>query len=277
MAPVTPGWFELLGVQPVRGRTFRDSDWTRGERDVVILTESLAKRLFGRTDVEGRIVEAGFGSPEPMEVVGVVSDIRSPYSPEGPEDTFFVMPRAMSGLSYLTVLMEAQPFNPEVAQRIRAALEAELPNEPVPDPQPLSSRLDSIHGESRLYSGLLTLLSALAVILSAVGLYGVVAFTVTARRREFGVRLALGAEGGKIAGLVARNVSTIVGAGTALGLAGAMLLSELLQNRLYGVGPLDPAAYVGAAAVFALVAVVAGWMPTLRAIRVDPVDTLREE
>lgn len=76
---------------------------------------------------------------------------------------------------------------------------------------------------------------------------------------------------------MARNVSTIVGAETALGLVGAMLMSDLLQNRLYMVGPLDPASYAGAAVVFAMVAVAACWMPTLRAIRVDPVDTLREE
>jgi ABC-type antimicrobial peptide transport system permease subunit len=278
ISPVTPGWFELLGVQASGGRTFRDSDWAVGGRDMVILTESLAMRLFGRTDVTGRTVEAGFGTPQPMEVIGVVSDIRSAHSPERPEDTFFVMPRAMSrSLWDFAVLLDVEPFNPEVAHRIRSVLEAELPDEPVPDPLPISSQLDRINGEARLYSKLLALLSAIAVVLSAVGLYGVVAFTVTARQREFGVRLALGAEGSGIARLVARNVSTIVGAGTALGLAGAMALSDLLQNRLFGVDSLDPVSYAGAAAVFSVVAVLACWKPTLRAIRVDPVDTLREE
>ena len=278
MLPVTPGWFELLNVRTVSGRPFWDTDWGSGAKSIVILTESLAYRLFGRTDVAGRVVEAGFGRPEPMEIIGVVADIRSAYHPDRPEDTFFVMPAAMPrGLSYFTLLMGVHPFNPEVANRIRSVVEAELPDEPVPDPQPISNRLDDINEEARVYSTLLALLSAIAVILSAVGLYGVVAFTVAARQREFGVRLALGADGSRIARLVARNVSAIVGSGTALGLAGAYSLSQLLQNRLFGVAPLDPASYAGAVAIFSVVAVVACWSPTLRAIRVDPATTLREE
>lgn len=278
IVPVTPGWFELLGVRTVRGRTFRDSDWADGRTDMVILTESLAKRLFGRTDVTGRWVEAGSGATQPMEIIGVVSDIRSAHPPHQPEDSFFVMPKAMSmELPSITLLIGVEPFNPEVAHRIRTVLEAELPDEPVPDPEPLSRQLDRINQEARVYSTLLSLLSAIAVILSAIGLYGVVAFTVTARQREFGVRLALGAEGSAIARLVGRNVIFIVGAGIALGLAGALTLSDVIQNRLFDVNALDPIAYAGAAAVFSVVAVVACWKPTLRAIRVDPVETLREE
>jgi predicted permease len=276
--PVTPGWFELLGVRTVRGRTFRDTDWNVGTTDIVILTESLARRLFGRIDVVGQVVEAGFGPPAPMEILGVVSDVRSAHAPDRPEDTFFVTPPALPwALPYFTLLLDVQAFNPEVAQRIRTAVEAELPDEPVPDPEPIAERLDYINAEAAVYTTLLALLSTIAVVLSAVGLYGVVAFTVAARQREFGVRLALGAEGGRIARLVAQNVSGILGAGTVLGLGAAFALSQLLQNRLFGVEPLDPASYAGAAAVFAAVAIVACSAPTLRAIRVDPVTTLREE
>lgn len=278
MLPVTPGWFELLRASVVSGRTFRDADWRPGSPAPIILTESLARRLFGRSDVVGRTVEAGFGRGAPMEVIGVVGDLRSPQAPDGPEDAFFVTPSAgPSGLPFFTLLLRVSPFDQDVARRIRALVEAALPGEAVPDPVSLSDRLDEIHSEARIYSRLLGLLSILAVILSAVGLYGVVAFTVAARRREFGVRLALGAEAGRIAQLVARDAAVIVVSGTVIGLGGAYALSRLLQNRLFGVEPLDPASFASAAAIFVAVAAVACWVPTLRAVRVDPVATLREE
>ncbi len=278
IVPVTPGWLELLRARMVGGRSFRDEDWSVGGPASLILTESLARRLFGRTDVVGQTVEAGFGPPEPMEVIGVVADIRSPYAPDRPQDTFFVTPSRTAGiLPMLTLVMRVTPFNPEVAGRIRADVERVLPDEPVPDPVPISDRLDRVNSEARIYSSLLALLSTLAMVLSAIGLYGVMAFTVAARGREFGVRLALGAAAGRIARLVVRSASAIVLSGTALGLLGAYALSRLLESRLFGVTPLDPASYAAAALILAAVAAVACWVPARRAIRVDPVSTLREE
>jgi predicted permease len=278
MVPVTPGWLELLSVRMVTGRPFEESDWRIAARPSVILTESLAHRLFGTTNVAGLTVEAGFVSPEPMTILGVAGDIRSPFAPDEVNETFFVTPAAMpGGLPFFTVLMRVASFTPEVAVRIRSAVEAALPDEPVPDPALISARLDEIHSEARIYSRLLTLLSALAVFLSAVGLYAIVAFTVAARRREFGVRLALGAGGSAIAALVARNASAVIGAGTLFGLGGAYVLSRLLQSRLFGVAPSDPASFAMAGAIFAAATVVACWVPTRRAIGVDPATTLREE
>ena len=278
MLPVTPGWFELLHVRPVSGRTFRDGDWSPGAPGRAILTESLARRLFGTTEAAGRTVDAGFAQPEPMEVVGVVRDIRSPFAPDRPEDTFFVTPaKGPSGLPMLTLLLRVSGLDPGLAGRIRTAVEGVLPDEPVEDPSLLSGRLDDINEETRIYSRLLALLSGLAVILSAVGLYGVMGFTVAARRREFGVRMALGAGSGRIGRLVAGNAGAIVAAGTVLGLGSSWVLSRLLRHRLFGVDPLDPASWGLAAAVFAAVAAMACWAPTRRAVRVDPVTTLRED
>jgi putative ABC transport system permease protein len=147
----------------------------------------------------------------------------------------------------------------------------------VADPTPLSARVDDIRADQRIFSRLLGLLSALAVTLAAVGLYGVVAFGVAARRRELGVRLALGARGRDVAWVVLRHAASIVAAGVVLGLGGAWGLSRVLENRLFGVAPVDPASYTAAALLFATVAGLACWAPARRAMRVDPVVTLREE
>jgi len=279
MTPVTPGWFELLRMPTVNGRTFTGADWRPGADPGVVLTASLARKLFGRTDVAGRTVLAGFGKPAPMPVVGVVGNVRSAYAPGQPENIFFVTYSTVPdlGLDFTNLIVRTQGSDPRTPALVRGAVEGVLPDEPIGDPAPLSARVDEIHAQARVFSQLLSLLSALAVLLSAVGLYGVVASTVAGRRREFGVRLALGAHGGRIAGLVARHATTIVLVGTALGLGGAYALSRVLRSRLFGVEPLDPFSYAAAALLFAVVASVACWVPARRAMRVDPVETLREE
>ncbi len=275
--PVTPGWFELLRVPAVSGRTFRADDWSTNASAGVVLTASLARRLFGRTDVAGRTVLAGFVDPEERKVVGVVRDFSTAYTPDQPEDAYFVTYADAPPFGDVTLLTRTSRFDADVARRIRSAVEGLLPDQPVPDPTPLSARVDYVHAEERTFSRLVGLLSILAVTLAAVGLYGVVAFGVAGRRREFGVRLALGAEARNIASVVLRQAASIVGAGTVLGLGGAWALSRVLRSRLFGVAPEDPASYGTAALLFAVVAAAACWIPTRRAMRVDPAVTLREE
>jgi ABC-type antimicrobial peptide transport system permease subunit len=175
------------------------------------------------------------------------------------------------------MLIRTSRFDGRVANDIREAVERMLPDQPVADPVPLTDRVDAMHSERRIFGRLLGLLSALAVLLAAVGLYGVTAFAVAGRRREFGIRLALGAERGRIARLVVRYATQIIGAGIVLGLLGGYALSTVLESRLFGVEPLDVASYAGAALLFAVVAAAACWIPTLAAMRVDPVTTLKEQ
>ncbi len=276
MVPVTPGWFELLGVEPVSGRTFQQPDWRTGSSDKVVLTASLARHIFGHEDVVGRRILAAFAEPKEREIVGVTEDIRTAYALDQPQDVFFVPFSDAPPLPFLTVLIRTSRFDAPLARQIRAAVERLLPDLPIPDPVPLSVRVDSIHSEKRLFSQLLALLSALALLLAAVGLYGVIAFTVAGRRREFGIRLALGAESGRIGTLVARHAAAIICAGTVLGLVGAFGLSRILRNRLFGLQPIDPVSYALAALLLGMVALAACWMPTRSAMRVDPVTTLKE-
>ena len=273
---VSPGWFEVLGVEPVRGRTFRSEDWEPGAPPRLVITAGLARRLFGTTEAVGRRLVAGFTSRVEGEVVGVVGDVRLGDPDDEPRPMFFQL---RTDFPVSTVSLLARTRVPDAAQLlgIRKAVESAVPDLPVPDAVPLVDRLHDLLQEQRTFAQMIALLGALAALLAAVGLYGVVAFTMAGRRRELGIRLALGADGRKIVGLVARYALGIVGLGTATGLAAAYGLSRLLESRLFGVAPADPASYAGSALLFAAVAAAACWTPTRSAMRVDPVVTLRSE
>ena len=280
MFPVTPGWFDLFGVGAIAGRTFQDSDWGSSSQGGVVLTASLARRLFGRTDVAGRTLLAGPRGLEERRIVGVVRDYRSAASPAEPTDAFFVTDAffAMYAVTrQMTLLVRTNSFNPEVAGRVRTVVESTLPGIPVPDPHLVSEDVDAIHQEKRMLSRLLWILSGFGVLMSGVGLYGVIVFAVSHRKREFGIRLALGADSAQIMRLVLGSAVTIVAAGTALGMLGAYGLSRLLESRLFGVETFDLTSYAGAAALLAMVAALACLAPARAALRSDPVATLRQE
>ena len=137
--------------------------------------------------------------------------------------------------------------------------------------------MERVHSERRLFGLLLGVLSGLGVILAAVGLYGVIAFTVAGRTKEFGIRLALGATGSQVARLVLREAAAIVVAGTLVGLVGAYTLTRLIESQLFGVEVVDPASYGSAALLLGVVAVLACLTPAQAATRVDPVEALRME
>lgn len=273
--PVTPGWFGIFHVGAVRGRVFREDDWKEEPPYDVVLTASLARKLFGSEDVAGRTLAGILGRPE-LRVIGVVPNLSGNQAPDVPQDIVFVtynLPPVTSGA--FSIVVRTSRFDESVAMGIRSALSGILPDQPVEAPEPLSAA--SAHREQATLSHLLILLSMLAGALAAVGLYGVIAFVVAGRRREFAVRMALGAETWRIAKLVFRYAAAIIGVGTLLGLGGAHVLSRALQSRLFGVGPLDPVSYLTGAALLALIAAVACAIPTWRAVRLDPVATLREE
>ena len=263
---VSPGWFELMRVGTVSGRTFRRQDESSSGPLRTILTAPLARRLFGHADVVGQTVLVGVVGP--LRLI----DLRLP-----PDETFFLpySPRVLRGA--LTVLVRTSPVDLGVADAVRRAMEAVVPGLPVPPLTPLTDRIDVQLSEQRIIARLFGLLSSLAVLLAAVGLYGVVAFAVAGRKREFGIRVALGADGPRISRLVFRSATTIVVWGTLLGLAGAYVLSRVIESRLFGVEAVDATSYIAAIALLAVVAVLACWIPAAAAVRVDPVATLRLE
>lgn len=276
--PVTPGWFDVVQLPMTRGAPFRDGDWRFGSTPVpMVITSALARRVFGSVDAVGRTVLAriSLDGMQQARVVGVSRDVYLPDEPTKPLDAFFV-PLSSFPFKPVTLVVRSHAFDQQVGSGIRQALEAAVPNAGPPALTPLTAQLGEAFTAQRSLGRLLELLSALAAILASVGLYSVIAFSVAQRRREFGIRLALGAENVRIARLVLGDAAAIVGIGTGAGLVGAYMLSILLANRLYGVAQVDPISYAAAATLFALVAAAACWMPTRAAMRADPLETLRD-
>jgi predicted permease len=276
--PVTPGWFEVFRMQTLRGRVFEDADWEAPpSRSGVVLTASLARRLFGRVDVVGEAVQAGPRGELVRPVIGVVSEYRSLVSPGEPTDAFFVTYGEGGPVPASSLFARTTRFDEETAEGIRAVAEELLPNVPVADPIPVSANVESLHAQEAMIGRLLWILSAFCLLMSAVGLYGVIHFVVSRRKRELGIRVALGADRARILRLVGRSAMLIVTTGTVLGLGAAYALSRVLRSWLFEVEPVDLASYSGAAALLVLVAVVACIAPARAALGVDPVETLRQE
>lgn len=277
LVPVTAGWFALLGMRDSDGNALRidPADWHEGR---VVLTEALATRLFGSPRAAlGRTITVRFFESREAEIVAVTSELRSPYSPDESRSAVFVPYAISPSRRWLGVLVRASRTDESMREQLRHAVEAALPDHPIPEPTVLADRFDDIHSEKRLFRHLFGLLAAFTVALSAIGLYGVVGYAVARRRREFGIRVALGANTIEIAKLVARYATVIVGFGTALGLLAGYGLSLTLQSRLFGVTPGDMSSYVLAAACVGLAALVACWAPIRHATGVDPATSLRSE
>jgi hypothetical protein len=275
MIPTSVAWFRVLSVRAAAGSTLPDRDeaWRPGD---VVLTAALARRLFGSVEASmGRSVLAGSFGREEARVVGVTTDLRMVTSPEEPVEAFFSA--SMPELPYITLLVRTSASDPAALEELRRTVERVLPDVSVPVPSLLSDRLTEVHSERRIFVTLLGLLAVFTVVLSAVGLYGVVAFALAGRRREIGVRIALGAGGERIVGLVARFAGTVLLVGTVIGLFAGYALSRVLESRLFDVEPFDPPSYGAALVLFTLTSVAACWPPTRRALRVDPVTELRAE
>lgn len=273
--PISPGWFEIFHIAAAHGRLFSADDWKEGPPYQAVLTASLARKLFGTGDAVGRSLEGIPNRPE-LRVIGVVPSLSGNGSPGVSKDVAFVT-YAFPPVNYggFRLVVRAHRVDAQMGTSIRKAASEVQPDEPVEQPAALSTT--NAHREEETLSHLLVVLSSLAALLAAVGLYGLIAFVVAGRRRELAVRIALGAATWRIARLVVRSTTGVLVAGTLLGLGGAYVLSRILESRLFGVGPLDPTAYIASATLLGLVASAAHAIPVWRAVHVDPLATLRNE
>lgn len=273
-------FFETLGVPLVRGRLFStDELGTNGAipRSVVILSEQLAEALYGTQDPIGGSVEFNIRGRvgKRYEVIGVVADVRVRSLTGNPEPMIYE-PADVSGPVYpFQAFLIRTNGDIELAAQVRA-IAADL-NRALPV-TPLISMHDAVgrvRAEWDVLARLMITLAVLAGVLAMVGLYGVVAFGVAARRREYGIRLALGAPPAQVVKLVLRRTAVITAVGLALGCAGAFALARVLQSRLVGVTPFDPVVWTLAAAALIAMALLASWIPARRAVSVDVTHALR--
>jgi putative ABC transport system permease protein len=272
---VEPDYFAALGLRVVEGRTLSEADGAKAPR-VVVVNEAMARKYWpGRSPVGERIYTEGFDGPV-TEVVGVVADYKVRNLGEPPRPYLHFAWRQQKSRGTTLVVRAAGPAAPLVPALRQAVLEME-PAIVFTDEGTAADLLRVTVGPTRAGAFLIGSFGALALLLAAIGLYGVVAYSVAQRTREVGVRVALGAGVGDVVGLVLSGGMKLAVAAAAVGALGAAAVARLLSSFLYGVSEVDPAAYLGAAAVLLLVALVANLVPARRAARVDPMSALRYE
>jgi predicted permease len=270
---IGPRLFETMRTPLIAGRDFTERD-DRDRPPVAIINETLAKRLWPDQDplLETLLV----GSRRECQVVGVVADVRHLNVEETPGGEFYLPILQQSTMSPSLVVHTARPFA-DVAPALRAALAEVAPDLPTGNFRPLQLLVDRAVSPRRFFANLLTTFAAAALALAAIGIYGVISYSVTQRTPEIGIRMALGASSSRIRTGVLVDTLRLTVAGAAIGIAGAVALSSLLSALLYGVSPSDPWTYAGAAAVLLLVAGAAGFIPAFRASRISPMIALRAE
>ena len=273
----TPGYFAVMGLPLVRGRSFTRADGADAP-GVVIVNRALARRFWLEADPVGRRIRLGDeGTGRWVTVVGVVPEVRHRNLWEEVWPQIYV-PFAQAPVRSAAVVARASDGNPSrLAGPVREAVWAIDPNVPISEMRPMTRVVSDSVGPFRIVSALVTVLGVVALILASVGIYGVVAFTVSRRRHEIAIRIALGAERGDVVWLVLRQGARLTLVGVALGLVSAFGLTWVLTRAFEDMLPGDVATFAVSALTLAAVALLASYLPALRAARVDPMITLRSE
>lgn len=279
---VTPGYAEALGLRLREGRLFTDADVTRAIGSYLV-NETFARTYFtdGRP-VVGRQWQ-NFGREErTAEIIGVVGDVlKDGLDSERQAEIYRVVGPALPGSARsrtnLNLVVRAAGDPSALGPAVREAVRSVEPSAAIDRVGPLAARVSQSVGEPRFAAAVLIAFAALGLLLAATGLYGVLSYTVTTRRREIGVRAALGAERRDLIALVVRQGLGVTVIGLAVGIAAAALLTRLMEKLLFGVEPLDPLSFAVAPAVLLVVALAACAVPALRAARVEPGVALRAD
>jgi predicted permease len=277
---VTPGYFAAMGIPVRAGRGLTPQD-RNGTARVMVVSETAARRIFEGADPIGHRFELGTGMGLDRgrvggEVVGVVGDVKDAALADAPRPLVYAVHDQVP-VGFLQVVLRTTGDPLALAEPARRAVAAVDPNVPLFQVQTLKQRVGASVAQARFLTLLLALFAAVAVLLAAVGIYGVVAYAVAQRTRELGIRMALGARGDDVLWLVLRQGVALAAAGTAIGLAGALLTTRALGRLLYQVTPSDPAILLAGTLALIAVASLASWLPARRAARTDPVEALRAE
>jgi putative ABC transport system permease protein len=273
---VTPGYIEAARIPLLMGRLPDDRD-TAAAPHVALVSESLAKARFGAASPLGQ--QIGIGPPgNPYTIVGVVGDVRQvSLASDNPQAVYLPAAQSWFAESPRSLVARARGDASALVPAIRDAIWSVDKDQPITRVSTMDDLIAASESERRFALIVFETFGITALVLAAIGLYGVLAGSVTERTREIGVRMALGASRGEIVSMVVRQALAMTMAGVVIGTAGAMLTSRALETLLFGITPRDPATFAGVVALLLAASAVASWLPAWRAARVDPAVTLRAE
>jgi len=290
MNQIGPGYFATMGIPIVAGRDFRltdnrevrrgleenDFDW---EPTTIIINEKFAKQFFAGRNPVG--MHLGFGSDPgtttPMEIIGVVKDIKYTNLRDEIPIQAFIPYMGSRYLGGMTVYVRTTGEPNQLMASVRAKLRELDANLPIYAMRTMDEQISNSLATERMIASLSTVFGFVATALAIIGLYGVMSYSVAQRTREIGIRMALGAVQGKVVWMVMREVLRLIVVGVAVGVPAALALTRVVKSQLYGLEAHDPWTLGFATALLAMVACLAGYVPALRASRLDPMKALRYE
>jgi putative ABC transport system permease protein len=272
---VSGGYFDAMATRIVAGRDF-DSRDVRGRPSVMMVNEAFVRKYLPGLNPVGQRFSVCWNVPNPAEIVGVVADTRQKALDETPEPTIF-LPNSQVGMFFASVVVRAKGDPRQITDSVVSAIHRIDPEQPVAGVETLNSVLNSSVSRPRFAMFLLTLFAGLALTLSAIGVYGVISYSVQQRSNEMGIRLALGAQGSSLLKLVLKEALSLALMGLVAGTILLLLLGRLLSSLLFEVRPYDPLTLLSAGLVLLTTAALAAYLPAFRATRVDPMLALRSE
>jgi predicted permease len=273
---VTPSYFTVLGAPVLRGRTFTADDRANAPR-VAIVNQTFVKRFMPDEDPIGKYVDIGWtrdGVRQGGQIVGVVGDMRDDDLASTADPTFYLPLDQTPGEGVVIVARTAAP-PASITSALRGVVRDLDPTLPVYQVHTMEEQVASSVSRQRFYATLLGVFASVALVLAAVGLYGVIAYAVSQRTHELGVRVALGATGDRISRMVIGEGVFLTAAGVIVGLAASLAGTRLIAKLLYNVKTSDPLTFVAVALLLGVVAACASYIPARRAARVDPLVAMR--
>ena len=279
---ITPEYFQAMGIPLLRGRPFGSQD-VAGAPRVAIINQALASKFFPNQDPLGKRIAINYGPPggpndDWRQIVGVVGVVKHhELAVDGVTTLQTYEPFAQQPLDLVTFVVRTSASDSGLSAAVRATIRALDNNQPISAVRPLEQVLTKSVARQRFAMTLFAVFSGVALLLAAIGIYGVTSYFVAKRRTEIGIRMALGARPGQVMRLVFRQSGRLVGLGLLVGLLGAFALTRLLGKLLFGIKPHDPLTFATLAVLLALIAALACLLPARRATRIDPMAALRTD
>ena len=272
---VSEEYFKLMKISFVEGRGFTADD-REGAPGVCVINESLAKRLFPGESALGKVMIRGQNADIKHEVVGVIRDVKSRgLNAPAPDEIYYPSAQLPRGGTAIVARTEGDATALQAA--IRSAVASVDKDQPISFFATMETTVNNSLGVQRIVAALTGIFAGVALLLAAIGLYSVLAYAVSQRTNEIGIRMALGAQPGQVVALVMRSGLVLVAAGLVIGLAASAGTARLIRTLLFNVEPFDPMIYGGVTLLFAVVAALACLLPSLRASRIDPLVALRAD